>query len=79
VAIAHDDIQYKLQFSTKNWESDTIGQSIRTDEDGKFIAKFKKGEAVDINIKSTDCQPKKISKTLRKSKVHFEVYLERII
>lgn len=62
-------------YSTQNWESNTVEETVRTDVNGLFEAKFDKGEAIDLIIKAQNFETKEESMTLKRNTIHIEVFL----
>jgi len=64
-------------YSTERWVSEEVKQSVSTDENGIFQARFNKGEAIDITISAKNYLIKNESRTLKSNKLKFAIFLER--
>ena len=62
-------------YSTGNWESHTVEQTVKTDAEGFFKAQFEKGEAVDFVIRARGYKKKEEARTLKRNRENIEVYL----
>jgi len=59
------------------WESKAVKKSTKTDSNGKFVVNFKKGEALDITVKSENHDEFQESITLKKSTNNFDIKLTK--
>jgi hypothetical protein len=64
-------------YDTEIWESKAVKKTAITDSNGQFSLNFKKGEALDIVVKSDTFREYKQSITLKKSTNNFNIKLKK--